>query len=59
MLEIIKERPLTIAQKADKKGFVKRAQGRGYAKNGTKRRYPTEEEGFDGCGMESMLQEKE
>jgi hypothetical protein len=49
-LEIVKERPLTIAAKVDKKGCVKRAQRRIYVKKGTKRRDPTYEEGFDrGC----------
>jgi hypothetical protein len=50
---------LTIAGKVDKKSFMKRAQGRWYVKKGTKRRYPTEEEGFGGCCTEPTLQEKE
>jgi len=50
---------LTFLGKVDKKAFVKRARRRGYLKKGTKRQYPTDEEGLDGCCRNPILQEKE
>jgi hypothetical protein len=58
-IESVREVLLTIVGKLDKKAFVKRAQQRGYVKKGTKRRSTTEEERFDGCFMEPVLQKKE
>jgi hypothetical protein len=50
---------LTFLGKVVKKAFVKRARRRGYLMKGTKRQYPTDEEGLDGCRMEPVFQEKE
>jgi hypothetical protein len=50
---------LTNAEKVDKKGLVTRARQRRHFKKGKKRRYTTEEEGFNGCHADPVPEEKE